>query len=230
MHKKIFYLFCILTCLPYTFVYGTTQVTSNFTNSTNIPVIFLSYSDTHEQAAERKIVEPNQVMTTHVTATSTVRYEIQPAIRPQKISMGTGSKNIVYNQKTAQFGLQAASLSRKNKIDPYLADTSVMQITNTTPFPITISVVIKDAGQVTPTLVPDTIKKTMLTPDAIPAQALNQTRLPVGASYSTDDPITGVLVSCGLKKYVSQDIPLARVKSSYTIMHEFGKIKMIPAH
>lgn len=227
MQKKLLFLFCIVTCLPFALVYGSTHVTSQFKNNTEIPVIFLSYSDANQQAAERKIIEPSQTITTHIAGTSTVRYEIQPAIQPQKISMGTGSKNIVYNQKTAQFGLQAASLSRKNKIDSYLADTSVMQLTNTTPFPITISVVIKDAGQVTPTLVPDAIKKTMLTPDAIPAQALNQTRLPVGASYSTDDPITGVLVSCGLKKYVSQDIPLARVKNKYTIVHESGKLKTV---
>lgn len=227
MQKKLLYLFCILTCLPHTFVYGTTQVTSNFKNNTDIPVVFLSYSDTNQQATEKKIIQPSQTITTHIAATSTVRYEIQPAIRPQRINMSTGSKNIVYNQNTHQFRLQAASLSRKSELYPYLADTSVMQITNATPFPITISVVIKDAGQVTPTLIPDHIKKTMLTPDAIPAQAHHQTRLPVGASYSTDDPITGVLISCSLKKYISQDLPLARVKNKYNIVHESGKIKAL---
>lgn len=227
MKKNLLYLFFITIGTLDAFLYGTTQVSSNFKNNTNIPVVFLSYTDTNTHPAEKILMQPGQEIKTHVTATSTVRYEIKQAIRPQKISMSTGSKNIVYNKKTSQFSLQAASLSRKNKVDSYLSDTSVMQITNATPFPIAISVVIKDAGQVTPTLVPDAIKKTMLTPDAIPAQALNQTRLPVGASYSTDDPITGVLVSCGLKKYSSQDLPLARVKNKYTIEHQSGKLNIL---
>lgn len=209
-------------------IYADTQVTSKFNNIAEFPVLFQSFRDQDKNPIETKIIAPHELYISNVQANSTVRYAMTPHISTQRLSMSTGSKNIVYNTSTNQFALQAASLNHKNAQDPYLSDTSVMRITNTTTFPINISVVLKDAGQVTPTLVPDSVKNHILTPNLIPAQALNQTRLPVGGSYATDDPITNVTISCAVKKYVSHDLPLAQIKNQYDIVHEFGKITMIP--
>lgn len=225
--KKINLSLCIVLIFAFNNItYSATQVTSKFRNTTEFPVKLQSFHDQEINPSETKIIAPHELYISNIQGNSTVRYAIAPNISAQRLNMSFGSKNIVYDVSTNRFTLQAASLHRKNSQDSYLSDTSVMQIFNATTFPITISVVLKDAGQIIPNLIPDPVKNNILTPDPIPAQAFKQTKLPIGGSYSTDDPITSVTISCAVKKYVSHDLPVAVIKNQYDIVHEFGKIKI----
>jgi len=228
--KKFNFNFYVLSIFTFSnIIYPSTNVTSIFRNTAEFPILFQSFQDKNTTPIETKIIESQASFTSNIQANSTVRYGIAPSIQPQRLSMSTGSKNIVYNipQAKNQFAVQPATLKQKDVKDSYLSDTSVMQIFNSTTFPINISVVLKDAGQVTPNLIPDPTKNNLLTPDPIPTQALKETRLPQGGSYSTDDPITSITISCAVKKYVSQEMPLSTVKSNYDIVHEFGKVRMV---
>ena len=207
-----------------------TNVTSTFHNTADFSVKFQSFQDKNSNPIETKFIEPHESFHSNIQADATVRYEVASNIKTQHISMSTGSKNIVFNTPNSRnsFDLRPGSLPRKDIKDDYLSDTSVMRINNETTFPIYISIIFKDAGQIAPTLVPDQVKKTTIIADSIPTQALNQTRLPIHGSYSTDDPITSIQISSAIKKYISHDLPLAHVKSQYDIMHKQGKLTLIP--
>lgn len=226
MKKRLVHLFIII-CSLHHLVSASSTVTSKFHNTTKFPVLLKSFHDEHARPIEKKVIEPDQLFHSKITAQSTVHYEIKPFINTQFLSVSTGAKNIVYTPGSrSKFALQPATLAQKDANDSFLSVAPTMSLTNATTFPIAITVILKDAGTTTPTLKP--YLATDLQPDTTLAQAINSTRLPIGASYSIDDQTTGVTISCAIEKYDSKNIPLALVKNEYNIGYEHGKLYMTP--
>lgn len=209
----------------------TTEVTSQFYNMTDLPILFQSFQDENNKPIETYVIDRNGSITSKIKASKTVQYRIHANIAPQQFTQGisTGAYNIIYNAPSSRdkFSLTKGSFINPNT-DTYLTPSPAMQITNSTTFPIYISLELKDAGQTTQLLVPSQLKKQTLIPDAIPQQALNQTRLPVHGFYTVDDPLRQITISSAIKDYISPHHPLALVKSKYDIINKNGHLKITP--